>query len=66
MPKSLEEVAERLRRELSQFELGSTELQSVFDPLIEECMKLSKDERDFLQCIREAADTLKLVLKKVK
>jgi len=66
MARGLEEVAERLRRELAQFELGDTELESVFGPLIETCETVAKTENEFLQCVREATETLKLVLKKVK
>lgn len=63
---SLEDIAEEVRRELSEFEIGSEDLAAIFDPLVEECSKLARDEKEFRQCIEEAISTLKTIVRKVK
>jgi len=62
----IEELIEKIKQELSEFELGEKDLDVVFDPLVQECVELAKDENEVKQCLKEAANTLIGVLKKIK
>jgi len=64
MPK-LDEVAEKVRRELAEFEIGGEDLDAIFDPLVRQCAEVARDEKEFRQCIDEAITTLKRIVKKI-
>jgi len=67
MPKrSLDEVAEKVKEELAEFEIGGQDLDVIFDPLVQQCMELSRNDKEFKQCIEEAISTLKSIVKKVR
>jgi len=63
---SLDGIAEKIRKELAEFEIGDQDLDVIFDPLIQQCSELARDEREFRQCLDEAISTLKAVAKKIK
>jgi len=64
--RDLEEIAEKVKEELAEYEIGGEDLDVIFDPLIRKCMEEARNEREFRQCIDEAFSTLKMVIKKVK
>ncbi|RLI07761.1 hypothetical protein DRO24_02365 [Candidatus Bathyarchaeota archaeon] len=63
--KSLRDLAEEILEELSEFEIGGKDLDVIFEPLVERCAELAKNERELRQCIEEGISTLKTVVKKV-
>jgi hypothetical protein len=63
---SLEEIAEKVIKELNEYTLGDEDLGKVLEPLIKKCAKLSKTAEEFRQCIAESISTLKNVVSKIK
>jgi hypothetical protein len=62
----LDEIAEKVLKELNEYTLGDEDLGKVLEPLIRKCAKMSKNADEFRQCISESIATLKSAVSKVK
>jgi hypothetical protein len=62
----LDEIAEKVLKELNEYTLGDEDLGKVLEPLVKKCAKMSKSVDEFRQCISESIATLKNVVSKVK
>ena len=66
MTKDREEWVERIKKELSEYEIGGYDLDQVFEPLLEACSKVAKTYSEFKQCVNEGISTLKSIINKVR
>ena len=66
MTKDREEWVERIKKELSEYEIGGYDLDQVFEPLLEACSKVAKTYSEFKQCVNEGISTLKSIISKVR
>ena len=63
---SIEELMRKVKEQLNEYALGDIDLDKIFEPLLEACSEKAKNESEFLECIKEGADVLKIVSRKVK
>jgi len=55
---------QRIKKELSEYQIGDWDLDVVFEPLLIACAKVTNKFDDFKQCILEGISTLKSVISK--
>jgi len=63
---TFDDVIERIKKELNEFEIGGQALDEIFYPLIEACSKVARNNSELKQCIEEGLSTVKAVVRKLK
>jgi len=62
----LEKIIEEVKKELGNYSIGDTELDTIFEPLLKACAKVTRTKEELTQCVKEGSKMLINTLKKVK
>lgn len=62
----LEKVLEEVKKELNKYSIGDTYLDSIFEPLLRACAKVTRTKEELTRCVKEGSKVLLDVLKKTR
>jgi len=63
---SVEKIVEEVKKELSNYAIAGTDLDSLFEPLLKACAKVTRTKEELKQCVKEGYKTLMDALKKAR